>query len=165
MVKQRRTGEFRKARMQDVAMLAGVSTATVSHVLNKTGSVAKPTKLRVHAAIETLSYIPNVHARNLALGDRRPIGIMISDNGASYISELLKSIQKAASALRYEVIVASTNLGAAGYSSFRPRLPEKQVSGLSGMPVEQGDFAVERLSESGIRAAFLLIRPLNASDS
>lgn len=52
--------------IRDVARLAGVSTATVSHVMNKTSVVTSDTQQRVQLAIETLNYTPNAHARELA---------------------------------------------------------------------------------------------------
>ena len=58
-------------RIKDVAKLAGVSTATVSHVINKTRFVSDETKRRVLGAIENAGYTPNIHARNLASGRSR----------------------------------------------------------------------------------------------
>jgi LacI family transcriptional regulator len=49
-----------------VADLAGVSTATVSNVINNTGSVSEATKQRVRAVIQRTQWTPNVDARNLA---------------------------------------------------------------------------------------------------
>src|SRR5579885_3524960 len=51
-----RLDEFAVATMRDVAKLAGVSTATVSHVLNSTRRVEPDTSERVRAAIEKLGY-------------------------------------------------------------------------------------------------------------
>ena len=47
-----------KARMQDVAKLAGVGLMTVSRALNKSGPVSEETRRRVHDAIATLNYRP-----------------------------------------------------------------------------------------------------------
>jgi len=55
-----------RATIRDVAALAGVSTATVSRVLNQKGSFRQETKERVWQAIESLGFWPNSHARNLA---------------------------------------------------------------------------------------------------
>lgn len=52
--------------IRDVARLAGVSIATVSHVVNKTGRMSSETENRVRRAIETLKYTANAHARELA---------------------------------------------------------------------------------------------------
>jgi len=55
-----------RVTIRNVAELAGVSTATVSNVINNTGSVSKATKKRVRAVIQRTKWTPNVDARNLA---------------------------------------------------------------------------------------------------
>jgi hypothetical protein len=56
----------RSSTVKDVARLAGVSTATVSRVLNVPGNVSCETRTRVLSAISRLRYCPNVHATELA---------------------------------------------------------------------------------------------------
>jgi len=51
--------------LQDVAKLAGVSTKTVSRVVNHQGEISVATRLRVQTAIEQLGYRPNILARSL----------------------------------------------------------------------------------------------------
>jgi LacI family transcriptional regulator len=51
--------------VRDVASSAGVSTATVSRVLNDVGNVSPDTKERVLVAIAQLHYSPNIHASEL----------------------------------------------------------------------------------------------------
>ncbi|MCE1831202.1 LacI family DNA-binding transcriptional regulator, partial [Enterobacter hormaechei] len=53
------------ATIKDVAKRAGVSTTTVSHVINKTRFVAEDTKAAVWAAIKELNYSPSAVARSL----------------------------------------------------------------------------------------------------
>ena len=53
------------ATIKDVAKLAGVSTTTVSHVINKTRFVAQSTKIAVMDAIGQLHYSPSAVARSL----------------------------------------------------------------------------------------------------
>src|SRR5947207_10711673 len=65
--------------IRDVAKAAGVSTATVSNVLNKTGKVGRRTHLLVLSTVKRLGYFPNVHARHLASHDSRTLGIIVSD--------------------------------------------------------------------------------------
>ena len=60
-----------RSTIQDVAKLAGVSTATVSHVINGTRFVSNQTKKVVLEAIETLSYVPDLAARNLKTGKKK----------------------------------------------------------------------------------------------
>src|ERR1041385_454745 len=64
--------------LEQVARRAKVSTATVSRVLNDTGLVKSSTRARVMKAIAELRYHPNLHARNLAGGKSRTIGVVWS---------------------------------------------------------------------------------------
>lgn len=60
--------------IKDVAREAGVSTATVSYVLNESGNISQETRQRVVAAVERLGYRPSVIARGLKAGQSRMIG-------------------------------------------------------------------------------------------
>jgi LacI family transcriptional regulator, repressor for deo operon, udp, cdd, tsx, nupC, and nupG len=60
------TSKRKRVTIKNVAESAGVSTATVSHVINNTGSVGAETRLRVEAAIQSMKWKPNINARNLA---------------------------------------------------------------------------------------------------
>src|SRR5215813_13731292 len=63
-------------RIKDVAGLAGVSTAAISHVINDTQFVSEETKQKAQAAIEKCDYTPNARARSLALGRSRALGLL-----------------------------------------------------------------------------------------
>ena len=63
--------------IEDVARVAGVSTATVSRFLNNPGLVAKSTAERVRAAIQTLRYVPNALAGSLASNSSEQIAITV----------------------------------------------------------------------------------------
>lgn len=64
------------ANIQEIARLAGVSTATVSRVINKHGYVSDLTRQKVLEIIEELDYVPNANAISLKKGKTRQIGIM-----------------------------------------------------------------------------------------
>ena len=65
--------------LEAVAKRAGVSTATVSRVLNGGNSVKDTTRKRVLQAIDDLQYRPNLHARSLASGASHTIGMIVSN--------------------------------------------------------------------------------------
>jgi DNA-binding LacI/PurR family transcriptional regulator len=65
--------------IKDVAAKAGVSIATVSHVLNGTRGTRPATRDRVLEAIRELGYAQNQSARNLARGRSSLLGLIISD--------------------------------------------------------------------------------------
>src|SRR5437588_11094120 len=94
-------------RIKEVAKLARVSTATVSHVINKTRFVSDDTKRKVLYAIERVGYTPNIHARSLASGRSRTLGLIISDITNPFFPDLIKFIQDRALELGYDLIVLS----------------------------------------------------------
>ena len=82
MKKITRTGEAkdnsRHVTIRDVARLAGVSTKTVSRVLNGEAYVAKSTLARVKRVMQDLDYYPHAGAQNLRAGQRNCIGVTFS---------------------------------------------------------------------------------------
>lgn len=72
-----RTPSARKASMSDVAELAGVSTMTVSNVINRPGVVSEATREKVHAAMRELRYRNNLVARSLRLAQPRQIAYVL----------------------------------------------------------------------------------------
>ncbi|WP_028392495.1 LacI family DNA-binding transcriptional regulator [Bacillus cihuensis] len=62
--------------IQDIAKLAGVSTATVSRIINNQGYVSPETRERVQSIIDQLDYVPNINAVSLKKGKTRLIGII-----------------------------------------------------------------------------------------
>jgi DNA-binding LacI/PurR family transcriptional regulator len=142
-------------RIKDIARLAGVSTATVSHVINKTRFVSDETKSRVLTAIEKVGYTPNIHARNLASGQSRTLGLIISDITNPFFPDLVKSIQEKSLELGYDVIVLNTNYDSARDVPYVQRLLELQVRGVMILTTEMDLSVIERLSSRRIAVAFL----------
>ena len=70
--------------IRDVANLAGVSIATVSHVLNGTRNVNPETRKRVEKSIETLNYSVNAAARTLRSGSSKTIGFVVSNLSSTF---------------------------------------------------------------------------------
>src|SRR5467141_74180 len=142
-------------RIKDVAKLSGVSTATVSHVLNKTRYVSDETKRRVLGAIENVGYAPNIHARNLASGRSRTLGLIISDITNPFFPDLVKSIQERALELGYDVIVLNTNYEPERDAPYVQRLLELRVRGVMILTTEMDLSVIERLSSRRIAVVFL----------
>lgn len=80
------------ASIKEVARLAGVSVATVSHVLNNTKNVRPETKKRVEEAIDKLNYQINPIARNLRRGETKIIGFIVSDLSNYYFHDIARGL-------------------------------------------------------------------------
>lgn len=94
------------ATMADVARAAGVSPATVSHVLNGTRTVLPETSDAVWAAIERCGYIHNTLARSLASGRTNTLGVAIPAITNPYFADTLKGIEAAAVERGYTLLFA-----------------------------------------------------------
>jgi LacI family transcriptional regulator len=141
--------------IKDVAREAGVSTATVSHVINNTRFVSDEVRARVERAIEECRYYPNAHARSLASGRSRIIGLVISDIANPFFPELVKSIEAAAFEQGYDVVLSNTNYDSERTSHYVRRYIERKVTGVAVMTSELDQELIEELAHCKVSAVFL----------
>src|ERR1041384_4870514 len=141
--------------IKDVAREAGVSTATVSHVINNSRFVSAETRARVVAAIERCNYYPNAHARSLASGRSQILGLLISDIANPFFPELVKSIETAAFEHGYDVVLSNTNYDPARTSHYVRRLIERKVVGVALMTSELDMALVDELARKHVSVVFL----------
>ena len=103
----------RKANKQitisDVAEQAGVSSMTVSRVLNRNVKVKASTREKVEQVIAKLNYAPNLAARNLAGAQVRRICLLYGNPSSAYLGELLLGALEATSNASAHLIVERTN--------------------------------------------------------
>lgn len=98
------------ATIKDVAERAGVSTATVSYVLNGTGTITPETRQRVRQAVEALGYQPNHAARSLRTRSRT-LGLVLAGRAGGLadpaLAELVAGLSDGAAACGYYLLLAS----------------------------------------------------------
>jgi DNA-binding LacI/PurR family transcriptional regulator len=123
-------------RIKDIAREAGVSTATVSHVINKTKYVSDATRERVERSIKKFNYHPNAHAQSLALGRSKMIGLLVSDISNPFFPEVIKSIEAAVFASGYHLILLNTNYETDRAIEYVHRLIQMKVAGIILMIAE-----------------------------
>ncbi|WP_238786653.1 ribose utilization transcriptional repressor RbsR [Vagococcus coleopterorum] len=84
----------KKTTIKDVAKLAGVSTASVSQVLNgNANSFHKDTVARIIAAKESLNYTPNYFAQKMTKKSSQMIGVLVPDISNPFFSTLVSGIE------------------------------------------------------------------------
>src|SRR5258705_11930301 len=130
-------------RIKDIAREAGVSTATVSHVINKTKYVSDPTREKVQRAIKKFSYHPNAHAQMLALGRSKIIGLLVSDISNPFFPEIIKSVEAAVIASGYNLFLLNTNYETDRTIEYVQRLIQMKVAGIILMVAEFDDALIE----------------------
>ncbi len=86
------------ATIKDIAAHAGVSSATVSRVINSSGYVGSETRKKVEEAVKVLNYSPNKHAQMLRTGETRNFGIISTQFNDTAVARINSFISSAYSA-------------------------------------------------------------------
>lgn len=98
-----------KARLQDVADLAGVSMKTVSNVVRGFEHVSDEMRKRVQHAIDELDYRPDARGRNLATGKSGMLALALADLRIPYFSELAHTVSTLAAERGYRLLLEQTD--------------------------------------------------------
>ena len=98
------------ATMRDVAELAGVSTATVSHVINGSKKLSPETTERVLHAISQVNYTPNTVAKSLRMGQTHTIGVLVEDIRGLPVAGIVSGISETLSKAGYKTIFHDLHL-------------------------------------------------------
>jgi DNA-binding LacI/PurR family transcriptional regulator len=146
--------------IRDVAKAAGVSTATVSNVLNKTGKVGTRTNRLVLLTVKRLGYFPNAHARHLASRDSRTLGIIVSDIVNPFFPEVIKSFETRARQLGYDAILSDTNYDPRRTREAAERMMEHNVRGVAIMTSEISSRLILEFERRRIAVTFLDLAPV-----
>jgi LacI family transcriptional regulator len=118
------------ATIQDVAQLAGVSKATVSHVINDTRPVTPATRQAVLDAIAKLNYRPSAIARSLNTNVTHTIGVLVADITNPFFSGLVRGVERQLSLQGYNLIVCNTDEDPEQEARYLDLLLAKRVDGL-----------------------------------
>ena len=94
-----------KVTIKDVAQAAGVALGTASRVINRASNVAPKIRKRVEAAIEQLSYQPDVLAQSMRKGSTRTIGIIIRDITLPAFASFVRAAQEELEGLGYAILI------------------------------------------------------------
>jgi LacI family transcriptional regulator len=141
--------------MADVARSAGVSVATVSHVLNGTRSVLPHTRQAVLDAIDELNYTPNTLARSLVTSRTRSIGLAVSAISNPYFTEILQGVEASALEHGYSLLIADPHDDPEHERKVVQLLHERRVDGMIVAPSADPRELVSYLSRHGVPAVFL----------
>ncbi|MBU0972522.1 MAG: LacI family transcriptional regulator [Proteobacteria bacterium] len=118
------------ATILDVAKLAGVSTATVSRVINAPETVRQETRAKVTRAMKLCNYKYNALARGFATKRSNTIGLIIPTINNPVFAESTRGVQDYADQQKIQVILGNTYYQYAQEEGLVETLREKQVDGL-----------------------------------
>ncbi|WP_206543652.1 ribose operon transcriptional repressor RbsR [Pantoea dispersa] len=124
------------ATMKDVARLAGVSTSTVSHVINNNRFVSEQVRDRVEQAIRELNYAPSALARSLKIKQTRTIGMLLTASSNPFYSEVVRGVENSCYERGYSLILCNTEGDEERMNRSLETLMQKRVDGLLMMCTE-----------------------------
>ena len=129
--------------IKDIAEKAGVSTCTVSRVLNSSGKkVSEATRQRVLAAAQKLDYRPNLMARGLVQRRTWQIGLVINSLQHPLMSQMIEGVHMAALELGYSIISCATGGEKKREAEYLDDLHTRGIDGLVWLPPSQVNLEV-----------------------
>lgn len=143
------------ANIKDVALHAGVSVTTVSHVVNGTRFVSETARQCVEEAVRELGYIPSAVARSLKHNATRTFGMVIPNNSNPYFAEVIRGVENRCFAAGYNVILCNSNDDPERQAAYLRVLAEKRIDGL--VLVASGSDAVVRATFGDFHKPLVLL--------
>ncbi|MEG0283725.1 MAG: LacI family DNA-binding transcriptional regulator [Erysipelotrichales bacterium] len=136
-----------KITIYDVANKAGVSLATVSRVINKSGSVKKETRDKVLEAIDELKFVPSAVAQGLASNKSKNIALIVPEASFSYISKIINGVVDVVHIYDYNVTLYSTNFGKFEIDKIIDKVIQNRMDGVIILNSELTTNALEGFSK------------------
>jgi LacI family transcriptional regulator len=131
--------------MKEVAAHVGVSTATVSRVINQNGYVAPALQDKVRRAMEALNYHPSALARGLRRQETQSVGVLVPKLSQPFFSLLGYAIEQALFRQGYRTFLCSAEEDPEKESAYLEMLLRQRVDGVILVPTGRSLSNVERL--------------------
>ena len=141
--------------IKDVAGLAGVSTATVSRVLNNHQQISPETRARVTAAVERLDYQFNRVARRLRMEGAQILGLIISDIANPFFTSVVRGIEDVAYENQYSLLLCNSDEHPAREELHMRVLLAEKVAGVIISPTDENSVVYKPLIKSGTPVVLL----------
>src|SRR4051812_15208094 len=128
---------MKKVSIRDLAKKAGVSTSTVSFILNGKAEqmrISKSLATKVQAMAKKIGYVPNQFAVTLRTGQSRQIGLLVESISGHFFGLLARVIESEAEKYGYRIIYCSTENKAQQGLDMLKMLSQQQVDGYMVTP-------------------------------
>jgi DNA-binding LacI/PurR family transcriptional regulator len=136
--------------MREVAKLAGVSSATVSRVINGSSLVTEETAIEVRRVIQNLNFVPNNSALYLKQGKSQIYGAIIPDLTNPFFMELVKILEEVLVENERELLVANTDFHPSRLQRSIHRMLLRRVDGVVFLSSELESASLESLVQNRI---------------
>src|SRR5512136_446646 len=136
--------------IREVAERAGVSTMTVSRVVNNSGYTSRETRARVEAAIAETGYVPNALARSLRFKQTKTLALVLSDITNPFFTTIARGVEDVANRHGFNVIFCNTDESEAKQAEYLNILAQKQVDGVLWVPARSTDAPINLVQRRGV---------------
>ena len=139
-----------RATRKDVAKLAGVSTATVSYVLNKNRNISEETAARVLKAVEELNYKPDLVARSMTTNESLQLSIVLESLSNPFFCEIVHGFEEEANKNGYFVSICT---GFNKLDDYFENLILRKIDGvfITAMPYKFDVEKIHKLANNGVK--------------
>jgi LacI family transcriptional regulator len=148
-----------RARIGDVARLAGVSVGTVSNVLNRPEIVAEGKRRIVHDAIRTLGFVPNASARQLREGASRVAGVLVLDIANPFFMDMARGIEDRLIVDNLTMVLSSSDGDPSRERRILEQFAQQRLRGVLLTPSRRTNDNLGVLTSQGTRVVFLDHKP------
>ncbi|ACL69178.1 LacI family DNA-binding transcriptional regulator [Halothermothrix orenii] len=147
------------ATIKDIAKIAGVSTATVSRVINNYPDVSEKTKKKILKIMKENNYRPNSVARSLSTSKSNIIGIFFTDHFNTgihhpFFREVIYGLEKIFDEKGYDILYFTNRKWGENFS-YVEKCHDRQVDGVVLMGVPKTDSNIPKLLDSDIPTVFV----------
>ena len=122
------------ATIRDVAQRAGVSTMTVSRVLNNSGYVSAEARTRVETAVAELGYVPNTLGLSLRFKRTQTLALVVTDITNPFFTSMARGVEDVASQRGFSTILCNTDESETKQADYLTILLQKRVDGILLVP-------------------------------
>ncbi|SNZ20193.1 transcriptional regulator, LacI family [Cohaesibacter gelatinilyticus] len=151
-----------KVTIKDVAQKAGCGVATVSRVLNGTGSTSEKTRKKVLAAAEDLGFVFSDIGRSLQSSTTRTIGCIVPSLANPIFADAVQGIQEEVQKQGYQLLLACSKYDAEEEQNVTRLLIAKQVDGIILTVNDTGTSkALDMIRDRGIPACLMFNRSVS----
>jgi LacI family transcriptional regulator len=140
---------------RDIAKLAGVSSATVSRVINKDPRVSAKTAQKVVEVIERFGYVQNAMARNLRMANTKTIGYLVPDIRNPFFTSLLAGFEVLMYEKDYDILFVNTNEDIEKERKAMKSLLHSRVNGILAVFVDPDNEYIEKYKNMGIYIVYI----------
>lgn len=141
--------------ISDVARLAGVSTMTVSRVVNKSDYVSELTRVRVERAIAELAYVPNALARQLRTKRTKTLALVMADITNPFFTTVARGVEDVAGPRGFGVLFCNTDESEVEEVDYVSMLIQRQIDGVLLVPATSSSRSLALLRSQNVPVAIL----------